>query len=79
MKMKPEDVKDLRTIHQAVRELMVKSAQDDQAIACLEARLEDVETKQGYLARRPKIAIPRFPRILRQYGMVPPHEKGAAP
>ncbi len=75
--MKSEDVNGSRDVLQAVRQLLDRRGQDEATIATLQARLEDVEDKQGFLARRPKIAVPRFPDILRRYGIIPPDDEGA--
>ncbi len=43
-----------------------------------EKRMEDVECKQGFMARRDPPKIPKFPKVLRLYGLVPPEERATA-
>ena len=73
--MKSEDVKNSRDATRAVRYLLEKLEEGSALIASLQSRLKEVEDKQGFLARRPKIAIPPFPHILTMYHIYPPEER----
>ena len=73
--MKSEEIKSMRDAALAVRWLLDQREKDLVEIATLKERIESVESKQGFFAQRKPPKIPPFPRILRQYGYVPPEER----
>ena len=76
--MDPVNVKSMRDVAAATRELLVEFQEMRSYVKHLEGRLASVEEDQGWLARRPPLCnIPKFPRILRQFNMYPPGEQRA--
>ena len=73
--MKPEDIQTSRDAAFAVRWLIEQREEMLGLLAALEARIDEVESKQGFFAQRDFFAPPRFPVILRRYGITPPSER----
>lgn len=68
-------------LNDCIRELSAALEREDvllDVVANLNARMEDVECKQGFMARRDPPKIPKFPKVLRLYGLVPPEERATA-
>ena len=75
--MTADDVKSPRDAVLAVRELIEEREEMQLEMKDLARRLHLVENDQGYLAKRDPPRVPKFPKILRELGIVPPEERSA--
>jgi hypothetical protein len=76
--LKPSEVKSPKDAVMAVRFLIEDRESLNAEIDDLKRRLEFVENDQGFLSKREPPRIPKFPKVLRLYGIVPPEEREAS-
>lgn len=69
--------KNLKEACVAIEELTEENVLLRETVEDLLRRMGLVENEQGYLANREPPRIPKFPKVLREYGILPPGERAA--
>ena len=69
--------KNLRDACATIEQMLIERETTNALLKDFERRLELVEKDQGWLAKRDPPRIPKFPKILREMGIVPPEERVA--
>lgn len=69
--------KNLKEACIAIDELTAENESLRETVDDLLRRVKLVENGQGYLANREPPRIPKFPKVLREYGILPPEERAA--